>query len=485
MIHHIMVGNTDPNGRRSYPMSKLINHGPFRRSGVDEYVKRMSKPQTKAVYDSTVTNMLEKAGYLIPEDPASIYEPKQLWEQLDRYVEDDVFIEDEFIDSAIKRAFRAFGYREGMEKLSTLKTESEHYEAIKLEKHAGVYFSDKLAAWPRAWTRREDVLEKRKKPNPCLAGVRTQRGNKTRLVWMYPLEMTMLEAAFATPLISTYKNIRTPMPYSKRRFELGARLEYTLTERNKVALDFSKFDSSVSSSLIRASFRILATWFDFTKDEHLAWKNIVNYFINTPIVMIDGNLYTGKRKGVPSGSFFTQLIDSIANYIIITAAMSKFNYKPHEKKIHVLGDDSVFSTNMDVSLSDLKTYFLTKGFKLNVDKSEVKPSSDTIHFLGFDWKKGVAYRDVDKAILSMSQPEKWRSRAKTRMDERARSYRLIVEMSTLGANLYEVAKNVVDIKDDFMIHFKPEGKSTSSYQWFQQEYNPSKVDRNIATGLWI
>lgn len=465
--------------------TKLYNHGPFRRKGVDEYVKRMSKPQDKAVYDSTVTNKLEKAGYHVPEDPASIYEPEQLWEALDRYASKDVFTEDEFIDTAIKRAFRAFGYREGMEKLSTLKTETEHYKAIKLEKHAGVYFSNKLSAWPRAWTRREDVLEKRKKPNPCLAGVRTQRGNKTRLVWMYPLEMTMLEAAFATPLISTFKNIRSPMPYSKRRFELGARLEYTLTERNKVALDFSKFDSSVPSKLIKVAFRILATWFDFSESENLAWRNIVNYFINTPIVMIDGNLYTGKCKGVPSGSFFTQLIDSIVNYIIIVAAMTKFDYKPHEKKIHVLGDDSVFSTNMDVNLTDLKTYFLTKGFKLNIDKSEVKPSNETIHFLGFDWKKGVAFRDVDKSILSMSQPEKWRLRANTRMEEHARAYRLIVEMSTLGANLYEVAKKIVDIKDNFLIHFKPEGKSTSSYIHFQDEYNPTKVDRNIATGLWI
>ena len=465
----------------------FINHGPFRRKGVDEYVKRMSKPREKAIYDSTVTHMLTSAGYEIPEDPASIYNPDQLWDQLDRYCVKQEYVEDEFIDRAIKRAFRAFGYRESYSrKLIPLQSETEIYNAVKLEKHAGVYFSTKLDAWNRAWTRQEDVVYKRKRPNPCLAGVRTQRGNKTRLVWMYPLEMTMLEAKFARPLIEVYKEIRSPMPYALRRHEIGARLEYSLKGRNKVALDFSKFDSSVPSKLIRTAFRIMATWFrDFEDFDKESWKVIQNYFINTPIVMIDGNLYTGKRHGVPSGSYFTQLVDSIVNYIIITASMLKYDMHPHERRVHVLGDDSVFATDVNVNLSELKSYFLTKGFKLNVEKSAVVRSNEPIHFIGFDWLHGVPSRETEKALLSLTQPENWRKREDEFKHEQQRAFRLILEMCTLGVNLYEVLRNVVPARPREHLFLAPEDKGLTNYMNVVLQEHGKPYWRNAATGIWI
>ena len=464
-----------------------LDHGPFRRKGVEEYIKRMTQPREKAIYDSTVTHMLTKAGYTIPEDPASIYQPDQLWTQLEKYCEKQEYVEDEFIESAIRRAYRAFGYREGLtQKLVPLQSETEIYNAVKLEKHAGVYFEKKLNAWNRAWTRREDVVYKTKKPNPCLAGVRTQRGNKTRLVWMYPLEMTMLEAKFARPLIEIYKDIRTPMPYALRRHEIGARLEFSLQGRNKVALDFSKFDSSVPRELIRTAFRILATWFhefeDFDKE---SWRIVQNYFINTPIVMIDGHLYTGKNHGVPSGSYFTQLIDSIVNYIIITAAMLKFDMKPHEKRVHVLGDDSVFATDVDVNMNELKTYFATKGFKLNVDKSDVVGATEPLHFIGFDWIKGVPHRETEKALLSLTQPENWRKRDDVFRLEQQRAFRLILEMCTLGVNLYEVLKSVVPARPREYLFLSPEDKGMTNYMRFVLEEHGKPYWRNIATGIWI
>lgn len=466
-------------------MSK-IDCGPFKRPGVEEYIKRMTKPRTKAVYDSTVTGILTKAGYDIPEDPASVYDPEQLWTQLDNYCKPTRYEEDEFVASAIRRAYRAFGYRDTKRKLIPLQVETELYEAIKLEKHAGVYFTNKLDSWNRAWTRKEDVVYGRKKPNPCLAGVRTQRGNKTRLVWMYPLEMTMLEAKFARPLIETFKEIRSPMPYALRRHEIGARIEYTLTERNKVALDFSKFDASVPKELIATAFRILKTWFhDFEEFDDIAWKEVKKYFINTPLVMIDGHLYRGKKHGVPSGSYFTQLVDSIVNYIIITAAMLKFEMNPHEKRVHILGDDSIFSTNADVDLSKLKTYFKTMGFSLNTDKSEVRGKNESIHFIGFDWIRGVPHRDKDKALLSMTQPENWRKREDDFEAEQRRAYRLILETVSLGVNLYEVLKLVRPASPRKHNFIDLSNHGMTGYTQFVSSEHPKAYVRNVSSGIWI
>lgn len=463
-----------------------IDRGPFRRKGVDEYVSRMSKPREAAIYDSTVTQILANAGYVIPEDPASLYDPSQLWDQLERYCTPDVKLEeDEFLRSAIRKAYRAFGYRENYGKLSILENEGDILKAIKLEKSAGIYMTDKASAWPRGWTRSLDVISGLKKPNPCLAGVRTQRGNKTRLVWMYPLEMTILEAKFARPLIECFKNIRTPMPYSLRRYQLGARLSYTMIERNNVSLDFSKFDSSVPSWLIKKAFKILGTWFDFNEDTAKVFDKIQYYFINTPLVMIDGHLYHGKNHGVPSGSYFTQLIDSIVNYIIITAAMQKYKLHHHEGRVHVLGDDSVFSTNVSVNLNELKSYFATFGFNLNVTKSAVTKVSEPYHFVGFEWFRGSPNRDLDKSLLSMTQPEKWRMKSEDRVKEISRAMRLVLEMSTLGGNLYEVIKSINPSQPRNHLYLEPENRGLTDYMRYHLEESPINKWRNIASGMWI
>jgi hypothetical protein len=469
----------------------ISDRGPFHRKGVEAYIAQMAKPRDGSIYDSTVTAMLEKAGYNIPEDPASIYDPEQLFETLDCYDVKDEFTEDEFISRAIGRAYRVFGKR-GDEVLERVVQPEELKEGIDLSTSAGVYFDTKLGAWERAQTRMEKVLAGKAAPHPCLAGARTQRGNKTRLVWMYPLEMVMIESSFGRPLIEKFKVIRTPMPYGLRRHELGARLHSTLTERNVVALDFSKFDSTVPAKLIKVAFRILKTWFDMDEEDVEAWYLIERYFLSAPIVMPDGHLYVGKRKGVPSGSVFTQLVDSIINYIIITAAQLKFNLHPHEKRVHVLGDDSVFSTNEDVNLSQLKLYFGEMGFNLSVRKSEVSKPENGFHFLGFDWLKGVPTRDPELALKSLTQPEKWRQRMEERRNEHARALRLILEMATLGTNLYEVLWRVSTVHPNQHIYLEPESWATKAsgltgfMQYQRRELCLKKQYwRNVASGVFI
>lgn len=462
----------------------LKHHGPFRRKNVKSYLDFLSRKRLGAIYDSTVSSILEKSGYVIPHDPASVYDPDQLWEQLERYADTPQKLErTQSFQSGVARAFRAFGLR-GEAKLKPLLSESLLKEAIKMEKSAGIYQSTKFEAWDEAYAKSKDIIQDRAAPNPCLVGVRTQRNNKTRLVWMYPLDMTILEATFARPLIDKFKEITSPMPYAKYRVEIGARMAYSLTARNKVGLDFSKFDSSPSAELINVAFSILQTWFDFDAETMKIWESVKHYFINTPIVMLDGNLYKVKHHGIPSGSYFTQLVDSIINYILVTAAMTEFNLHPHESNIFVLGDDSVFSTNEDVNLNELKFFFKRFGFNLNVDKSLV--SNDKVHFIGFDWNRGCTEKPLDKAISIMTQPEKWRKRASDRSEETLRSLNLISEVSSLGINLYDVYYQVFKARP-LNINFISLGNSkTSGYlDFIKDEYDVPNVWRNAASAVFI
>jgi len=46
------------------------------------------------------------------------------------------------------------------------------------------------------------------------------------------------------------------------------------------------------------------------------WDTLKNYFVHTPIRMANGECYK-KRNGIASGSYFTQLVGSVANAILM------------------------------------------------------------------------------------------------------------------------------------------------------------------------
>ena len=146
--------------------------------------------------------------------------------------------------------------------------------------------------------------------------------------------------------------------------------------QSRYGLDYSKFDSSISSTLIRYSFDILKTWFEYIDQNE--WSIIVNYFCSTPIVMPNGNLYAGKRHGVPSGSYFTQLIDSVVNVILIGALSSRFQLDIYHRELFVLGDDSIFATRQKLDLQKVAEFLMTYGIKLNIEKS----TKNQVHYLG-------------------------------------------------------------------------------------------------------
>lgn len=420
----------------------LIDHGLYRCSGIRNYISHYSKKREKPIYDSPVTAMLLQAGFDIEEDPASIYDPEMTFNLLNIFSrKQSTLKKDAFICAGIRAAYRAFAkqgsYLEPLSKIEDL------YKALKLSKSAGIYFKTKREAFQEALDHTALVYNKVKCPKPCVAYARTQRGGKTRLVWGYPLDMSLIECKYAKPLIDKFKKRRSPIAYGMYRYELGARLEHEMTMRNVVSLDYSKFDSTVPAELILIAFNILWTWFEKPSLREL--EIIENYFINTPIVMPDGHLYSGKNHGIPSGSLFTNLIGSIVNYILLVAVIERFELQFYYYKIMVLGDDSIFCTNKDVNLKAIADYIDTFGMTINTEKSEVRKPDQPYHFLGFEWEKGIPRRELKLIILSMSQPEKWRTREKDRHKEMIRALSLIYVMSSLGLEGYEIAKRVLNI----------------------------------------
>lgn len=392
----------------------LVQRGRFNRaveSKFSRYCKVMSKDNDNVIYDDTVRDLLVEQGFDVSDiyEPRSVYTASKLYDALALFGPElqAQVIKDEHLNAGLSMAFKVFAKpRELSQHIEPLSGDGL-LRSVKMEKSSGLpMLSSKADSYVYSLNRMKQILDGQKSPNPCIAYKRTQAKNKTRLVWGFPLEMTLMEGAFARPLTETFLRRRTCMAFGLKKPTLGAYLNYQVgRHKYKYCLDYSKFDTSISSYLISKSFEILATWFKKEDLDKFGWNQVIKYFITTPIVMPDGCLYTGKRHGVPSGSYFTQIIDSIVNIIILGAVSHKFNLKLDWRDIFVLGDDSIFGSNVKIELNEIAEFVKSHfGVTINVLKS----SCDRLEFLGAIWINGLPTIEIDELIKKAIFPESFR-----------------------------------------------------------------------------
>jgi hypothetical protein len=195
----------------------------------------------------------------------------------------------------------------------------------------------------------------------------------------------------------------------------------------------SSLDSSICAKLIHIAFGILKTWFDLTKVEPTTgvtygkvFDIIEQYFIHTPIVMPDHKLYCGKKHGVPSGSYFTQMIDSVCNVIIGGTISAKFSMFVDKSDLFVLGDDLLLWTDRNVDLVKLANYASTLfGVVFNPKKSTKFLWNEPVKYLGRIWDKGIPDQELDEIIARMVYPERFRTYNRS-PEEREREVNLLI-----------------------------------------------------------
>jgi hypothetical protein len=129
-----------------------------------------------------------------------------------------------------------------------------------------------------------------------------------------------------------------------------------------VSLDFSSYDATVKSSLQKASFDYILDLFQSQYESELAY--IAFRFKTIGLVTPDG-IYLGNH-GVPSGSTFTNEVDSIAQYLIASSIGIKDN------QLDIQGDDGAYSV---ADPDKLKEVFGSFGLNVNDGKSYVRSES--------------------------------------------------------------------------------------------------------------
>ncbi|BBC77402.1 putative RNA-dependent RNA polymerase [Pythium nunn virus 1] len=267
---------------------------------------------------------------------------------------------------------------------------------------------------------------------PCKVALRghlsSQEEQKSRPVWVYPVEVTILESKWAIPFYEHLeRNVETVHFGANAMPKLSQLLMGGLADHSEAAeitLDWSNFDSSIPNWLINQAFDIIWESFDNQYAYHegeavyggevMERKNInlfrwiKEYFINTKIMLPSGDVVR-KTHGIPSGSFFTQAVGSIVNYIMVKALDLYFSWGA--RRIRILGDDSsflipLFSEKKCEAKAIQNAAWKAFGVTLKLPKLRISTTQKQRKFLGYQITGHRLFRDDDEFLKLVLYPER-------------------------------------------------------------------------------
>lgn len=267
------------------------------------------------------------------------------------------------------------------------------------------------------------ILDGTSSLKPFLALHRVQHGRtspKSRLVWAAPLATTILSTTFSKPCYEELVG-RRAFAFGASFRSIGSRLvDMQSRKRYIYALDFSGFDASLAPKLIDDAFGILRTHLELDSEHAKFWRRMVNDFIHTRIVLPDGSMWQVHR-GVPSGSAFTSLVDSVCNIIILNYIWIRLTGRPlRSKDVFVLGDDSVVAHDWHFEISAIESAAAELGIIVSTEKSLRVALGGRVPFLGHDWKAGRPHREPYEIARRLAFPERF---SKWLRDDRYSLYR--------------------------------------------------------------
>lgn len=342
----------------------------------------------------------------LPEDGyRSVFEPSMLDEPKEKFLSDFRFTPDKHrLTSAVGRVRKML---KGLGQVQPLPLDLAYQQVLnaKEENFAGLPTMGKKGDDVDA-LQRARACERGKCPPPVIYGHRGKNTKVARIVQMFPFEWHICEAAYFYPLQDNMKRnvqIYAASNAVARRAvfnELAVNEDY----QAKLAMDYSGFDGSIGPQMIGIAFNLLREHLVLTEREEKLWNRIATYFATCPFVDQHGILISGRRGGVPSGSMFTQMIDTIVNAIVIEYSLFEL-----KKRYFVYGDDSLTFLRCDVQeienkLEDVKRRASELGITVNLKKTHVCRPTDVTTFLGhYDLHPG---RPADEVLARLIFPER-------------------------------------------------------------------------------
>lgn len=240
--------------------------------------------------------------------------------------------------------------------------------------------------------------------------------HKTRVVSMIDLRVILAELEFFHPFqramsdwdeYAGYKDVQRQMQIIQHNARFCHFSQF-------MSIDYSSFDQTISSWLIEDAFSIVRCAFRMTPADEKLFDVIVHDFIHKRFVLADGILES--HKGVPSGSMFTQVIDSIVNVLVVKTYFNSI----HERcKTFVMGDDNVIFAGPKASLDDMASYIMKNfGLIIKVDLktncgslllSDVRVPIGFLSRYWYWWDASKIYKHPNQIISRLLYPERFRN----------------------------------------------------------------------------
>jgi hypothetical protein len=256
---------------------------------------------------------------------------------------------------------------------------------------------------------------------PVIPGSRTQasgefddEGNMThtfkrkkRPVWMTDFYQLLSEQRFARPLTQWLTHYEGSA-IGKNDSEIQRQIFSTRLYSNWfISLDYSRYDSTIPSWLIREAFGILRGCFDLSDQMRELFSVVEEDFINKNILMDDGS-FLHVTHGNPSGSAFTAIVNGICNELITRTWTNAMGHK--RPRYIIMGDDNLIYLNEKVDVATIASYIDHNfGIKVNVDKTSVGSRYEYPEFLSRVWRTDGPWRHPNHLIAMLLYPERWRN----------------------------------------------------------------------------
>jgi hypothetical protein len=412
-------------------------------SGLEEHAGWISRAQAGKglVVDRAMKRRMEDQGFYFDDelDNRSVYDPVDVFPRFARYVAERQWTPDmRLLTKALNATWKAYAKPEdegflNVAELSEIrdKIHDTHSSGLPhMQQKGDVFLEDAELA--------SNIALNGKTPPSCVSFVRVgagEDGPRVRLIWGYPQAMTILEGYFAIPLIERFLSEcgSGPIAFGISRGMLAGKLCHLESFNTRVSIDFSGFDASIHVWLIHRAFDILRTYFPPESLLDKLWNKIKKYFIYTHIILPNGIRY-GKARGVPSGSWFTQLVDDLVCLLAIQyAVLRTTNRTLADDQVLILGDDCVFGCNQNLTLQGLADALMELGLELNTEKSKLSRYGQSCHFLGHEWLKGFMTRPIVELAQRLVYPE--RATAQTGTHWKTRAYAICTSCHN-GLELY-------------------------------------------------
>lgn len=199
---------------------------------------------------------------------------------------------------------------------------------------------------------------------PCMIYTRTQEGGKTRNVMGVGISDVIFEMKYHQAFLPTEKNLHWRQAIvSPDAVDLAiSRMLNSMTMKDEiVCLDFSTYDASITPELSGRAFAFICAHFSNNYSSEI--YELYERFATIPFYTPDGE-YSGNH-GVPSGSAFTNTIDSIVQYLVLHDHLGHLR----SDTVQIQGDDGIYL--LDGGSSDaLIDSFNNSGLVVNADKSD-------------------------------------------------------------------------------------------------------------------